>query len=172
MDVLVRLKLAGVGTPATAAVTAYDPAVALAVNTAEVATPDVFVVAVFTPPAKLPLAPLPGAVNVTTTPATGLLLLSLTVATSGVAKAVPMVALCGVPLVAMIELGGPALIVMLSGFEVLPLTSVTDTVKLEVLAVDGVPLMVPAEEMVRPVGNPEATLKPGAEHPEVAILCV
>jgi hypothetical protein len=50
------------------------------VNTAEVATPLPFVIAVLTPPANVPLAPLPGAVNVTVTPGTGLLEASLTVA--------------------------------------------------------------------------------------------
>jgi hypothetical protein len=52
----------------------------LAVNVTDVATPLAFVVAVFTPPANVPLAPLPGAVNVTVTPETGLLDASLTVA--------------------------------------------------------------------------------------------
>jgi hypothetical protein len=65
----------------------------LAVNTAEVAIPLAFVVAVFTPLAKVPLAPLVGAANVTTTPLTGLLPASVTVTTRGAAKAVLMVAL-------------------------------------------------------------------------------
>ena len=73
------------------------PAVALAVNTTDVATPLALVVAVFTPPAKVPLAPVVGAVNVTVTPLTGLLPASFTVACSEVAKAVLIVALCGVP---------------------------------------------------------------------------
>jgi hypothetical protein len=58
-----------------------------AVNTAAVATPLVFVVAVFTPPANVPLAPDPGAVNVTITPLTGLPKASVTVASRFVAKA-------------------------------------------------------------------------------------
>jgi hypothetical protein len=70
------------------------------VNVVEVATPLAFVVAVFTPPANVPLAPLPGAVKVTVAPATGFPPLSFTVATSGAANAVLIVALCGVPLVA------------------------------------------------------------------------
>src|SRR5579863_6140118 len=69
--VLVRLKLAGVDTPATDAVTVYAPAVVPAVNTAEVATPLALVVAVFTPPAKVPVAPEAGAVKVTVTPVVG-----------------------------------------------------------------------------------------------------
>jgi hypothetical protein len=65
----------------------------LAVNTADVATPLAFVVAVFTPPAKVPLAPAAGGVNVTTTPLTGLFPASVTVAASGAANAVLIVAL-------------------------------------------------------------------------------
>jgi len=81
--------------------------VLLAVNAAAVATPLAFVVAVFTPPAKVPLAPLPGAAKVTVTPFTGLLLASRTVACSAVAKAVLIAALWGVPAVAVIVAGGP-----------------------------------------------------------------
>jgi hypothetical protein len=80
----------------------------LAVNTGAVATPLAFVVAVFTPPAKVPLAPLPGAVKVTVTPLTGLPPESLTVACSCVANAVLMVALCGVPAVAVMLAAAPA----------------------------------------------------------------
>src|SRR5690242_11494628 len=59
--------------PGTLATTLYGPpAVAFAVNVVDVATPLAFVAAVFTPPANVPLAPLGGAVNVTTTPLTGL----------------------------------------------------------------------------------------------------
>jgi hypothetical protein len=79
---LVREKFAGVATPVIEAVTLYPPATVLAVKTAAVATPEAFVVAVFAPPANVPLAPLPGAVNVTNTPLTGLLKESLTVACS------------------------------------------------------------------------------------------
>ena len=105
--VFVNEKFAEVG-PVALATTLYGPpAVAFAVNTAEVATPLVFVVAVFTPPAKVPLAPLPGAVNVTTTPLTRLFAASRTVACSGVANAVLTVALCGVPAVGVILAGGP-----------------------------------------------------------------
>jgi hypothetical protein len=83
----------------------------LAVNTADVATPELFVTAVFTPPANVPLAPLPGAANVTVTPLTGLPPESRTVATSGFVNAVLIGALCGVPLVAVIEAGAPAVLV-------------------------------------------------------------
>src|ERR1700692_326451 len=83
-----------------------------AVSIAEVATPLAFVPAVFTPPANAPLAPVcAGAVNVTVTPATGLLLASFTVACSAVANAVLIVALCGVPAVAVTFAGVPAVFV-------------------------------------------------------------
>jgi hypothetical protein len=79
--------------------------VAFAVNTAAVATPFAPVVAVLTPPAKLPLAPLPGAANVTVTPPTGWPFPSVTVAWNWVANAVLMAALCGVPNVAVMPAG-------------------------------------------------------------------
>jgi hypothetical protein len=85
--------------------------VAFAVKTAEVATPLAFVVAVFAPPANVPLAPVAGGVNVTTVPLTGLFALSLTVATNGAPNAVLTAALWGVPLVAAIEAAGPAVFV-------------------------------------------------------------
>ncbi len=80
----------------------------LAVKAADVATPLAFVVAVFTPPANVPLAPLAGGVNVTTTPLTGLLEGSLTVTCSCNVNAVLTVALWGVPAVAVIVDGLPA----------------------------------------------------------------
>jgi hypothetical protein len=62
---------------------------------------------------NVPLAPLLGAVNVTFTVLTRLPLASFTVAWSAVAKAVPVVALCGVPPVAAMLAGGPGLLVKL-----------------------------------------------------------
>src|SRR5512136_836820 len=110
---LVSAKLAGVATPATVAVTLYGPpAMLLAVKTADVATPLAFVTAVFTPPANVPLAPVcAGAVNVTVTPPSRLPPLSLTVAFNVVANAVPIVAFCGVPAVAVTDAGDPGLFV-------------------------------------------------------------
>jgi hypothetical protein len=67
--------------------------VELAVKVAEVATPLEFVEAVFEPPANVPLAPLGGGVNVTSTPLTGLFPVSVTVAAKGEANAVLMAAL-------------------------------------------------------------------------------
>jgi hypothetical protein len=77
------------------------PAVAFAVNAVAVATPLLLVTAVAVAELpNFPLAPLPGAVKLTVTPLSGLLLASFTVACSGVANAVLTVALCGVPAVA------------------------------------------------------------------------
>src|SRR5271170_1101167 len=98
--VLVSEKVAEESTPATVAVTVNVPTVALAVSIAELATPLAPVVAVLTPPAKVPPGPVVGAVKVTATPATGAPATSVTVTASGAAKAVFTVALCGVPPVA------------------------------------------------------------------------
>ena len=101
------------------------PTVELAVKAAEVATPFTPVVAVLTPPAKVPPAPLPGAAKVTVTPWIGLLPESRTVATRGAAKAVEMVALCGEPLVRVSEAGAPAVLVKAKLTEVTPVTEAT-----------------------------------------------
>ena len=101
----------------------------MAVNTVDVAIPLAFVVAVLLP-AKLPLAPVAGAVNVTVTPCTGLPPLSFTVATSAAANAVLIAALCGVPLVAVIDDAVPVL--TLIAFEVPVVVAVTVSVALMV----------------------------------------
>ncbi len=79
-------------------------------NTDEVATPLALVisVSVAVPFANVPLAPEPGAVNVTETLAVGDPPV-VTVATSGAANAVPTVALCPPPLVAPIATTGVTL---------------------------------------------------------------
>src|SRR5690242_21918958 len=85
--------------PGTLATTLYGPpAVPFAVNVVDVATPLALLTAVFVP-VNVPLAPLGGAVNVTTTPLTGLFPASVTVATKGAPNAVLIVALCPDPLV-------------------------------------------------------------------------
>jgi hypothetical protein len=61
--------------------------------------------------ANVALAPEAGAVKVTVTPLTGLLLESVTVATNGLANAVLTVALCPPPLVAVRCAGAPAVLV-------------------------------------------------------------
>jgi len=99
--------------------------VEFAVNVADVATPLAFVVAVFTPPANVPLAPLPGAVNVTTTPLTGLFPASVTVATNGAPNAVLIVALCPDPLVTETFAAGPAVFVSEKFAEVAPVALAT-----------------------------------------------
>ena len=93
--VLVNEKLTVVS-PEDAAVTMYGPVVPLAVNGAD-AMPDAFVATEIAVDELLnvPLAPLPGAVNVTSTPDTGLLPASFTVTASAVNGAL-MAALCGV----------------------------------------------------------------------------
>jgi len=87
--------------------------VPLAVNVAEAATPFELVTAVFTPPANVPLAPLPGTINITVTPLTGLLPASFTIACKGNAKAVLITAVCGVPLIAVSIAAAPAVFVRL-----------------------------------------------------------
>ena len=84
------------------------------------AIPLALVVAVFTPPAKVPLAPAAGGVNVTSTPLTGLFPASVTVATRGAANAVLITAFCGVPLVAATLVAGPVLLVRAKFAEVAP----------------------------------------------------
>jgi hypothetical protein len=89
------------------------PGVVFAVNTGEVATPLALVVAVLTPPANVPLAPVcAGAVKVTVTPLVGVPPV-VTVACSGV-NAVLTATLCGVPPVAVINtVGGGGVVVVL-----------------------------------------------------------
>src|SRR6266446_3225681 len=109
---LVSEKLAGFATPDTDAVTLYGPpAVAFAVNGAA-ATPDAFVATTIVAVLLLntPDAPDPGAVNVTFTPLTGLLPASFTA--TALAKAVLIVADCGVvPAFAVIVVAAPAVFV-------------------------------------------------------------
>ena len=84
----------------------------MAVKVGAAAIPVAFVtaVAVIDPP-KVPLAPLAGAVNVTVAPATGVFAEFFTVACRAVPKAVPAVALCGVPPVALTEIVSGAVFV-------------------------------------------------------------
>jgi hypothetical protein len=93
--VFVRAKVAPVTVPALA-LTRYDPTIVFAVNPIE-AMPAAFVTAVLMPPLNVPLGPDAGALNVTVTPGTPVPDESVTRADSDVAKAVPTVALCGVP---------------------------------------------------------------------------
>ena len=81
--------------PFVLAETAYKPAAPFAVNDEAAATPfaSVAAVVVVVLLANTPLAPLAGALNVTTTPGTGLPLTSVTFAWSTLANAELMVAL-------------------------------------------------------------------------------
>jgi hypothetical protein len=69
--------------------------------------------AVVDPPGNVPLAPLAGAVNVTVTPLTGFPALSVTVACSAAANAVPSAALCEFPADAVMLAAAPAVFVKL-----------------------------------------------------------
>jgi hypothetical protein len=121
----VNAKFADVA-PVALATTLYGPpAVAFAVNVADVATPLAFVVAVFTPPANVPLAPLAGGVNVTTTPLTGLFPESVTVATRGAANAVLIVAFCPEPLVTATFAAAPVKFVKAKFADVAPVALAT-----------------------------------------------
>jgi hypothetical protein len=133
-----------------------------AVNAVEVATPLAFVVAVFTAPANVPLAPVcAGTANVTIAPGSGFPALSFTVAFKVDAKAVPIKVLCGVPPVAAIEFTElAALTVILSDFvAVSVLASVTLAAKVLVPVPVGVPEITPVvEASASPVGKvPEVT---------------
>ena len=111
---LVKLKLAGVATPATAAVTVYDPGTLLAVNAGAVAIPLPLVTPVAVANPENPaVAPVDGAVKVTVTPFTGLLRASFTVTCNAVANAVLTNVLCGVPTVVATLAAAPAVLVKL-----------------------------------------------------------
>ena len=100
----------------------------MAVKAGAVAMPVVEVRAVtVAEPLKVPLAPLVGAAKVTVAPLTGLLFESLTVACNAVAKAVPSVALCGVPPVALMKMVTGAVFVRLNVALDVPLATVATT---------------------------------------------
>jgi hypothetical protein len=143
----VKLKLAGVATPVTEAVTAYPPAVPLAVNAADVAMPfaSVVSVSVAVPFANVPLAPDNGAVNVTVAPLTGYWLLSTTVATRGATNAVSIVASCSDPLVAVMVAAAPDVFVNAKLVEVITPATVAVTVSAPIT-----PLAVKIDEVATP----------------------
>jgi len=123
---LVKEKSAGDSVPATAVTVYGPPAVPFAVKVGAVALPltsDVAVAVVppFVPPAKVPLAPLEGAVKVTTTPLKGFDLLSFTVATKE-ANGRLIATLWLDPLEAVIEAGVPARLVKVKSTVVRPET--------------------------------------------------
>jgi hypothetical protein len=111
--VFVSAKFTGVSAPDVAVTLYGPPAVPFAVNEAD-AIPEPFVATVIVVDALLnrPLAPAPGAVNVTFTPLTGLFPASRTVTDSAVPNAVEIAADCGVvPAFAVIEDAAPAVFV-------------------------------------------------------------
>jgi hypothetical protein len=121
--VFVNEKLAVADTPATLAVTEYAPAVLLALNVRAVATPDALVAVVYdaSPLAKVPLAPLPGAVNVTEALATTLPPASFTSDCNKPVNAVPTIALWPDPPAAEMLAAVPADTVSAKVFDVTPL---------------------------------------------------
>jgi hypothetical protein len=103
-------------------------------------------ISVVFPFANVPLACVAGALNVTTTALTGFEPLSSTVATSGAANAVLIGALCGVPLVAVIAAGAPAMFVRskLAGVDTPATLAVT-------VSAPDVPFAVNAAEVATPL---------------------
>src|SRR4051812_47228087 len=99
---------------------------------------------------NVPLAPEPGAVNVTTTPLMPLPKLSFTVALKAAAKAVPTVELCGVPAVAAMLTAGPALLVSvkLAGVATPVTVAVTAYAPATVLAVNVGAVAIPVASVV------------------------
>lgn len=154
----VKLKVAGVDTPAAVALTVYVPAVLLAVNAAEVATPFASVVAVLTPPANVPLAPVLGAVKVTVTPLTGLDELSFTVTTKGAENAPLTATLCEAPLVAVIDAAAPAALVRLK-------FAVDPEIDARTVYAPAIPLAVKTAEVATPLALVVAVLTPPANVP-------
>jgi hypothetical protein len=94
----------------------YIPAMLLAVSDGEVALPLASVMTVGGE-LNIALAPVAGAANVTATPEIGLPPASVTVAVRGSANIAPVIALCGVPAVAVI-LAGTCITVTVSACDV------------------------------------------------------
>lgn len=124
----------------------------LAVKTGAVATPLAFVVAVLTPPAKVPLGPFPGAAKVTVTALTGLLAASRTVTCNPVANAVLIVAFCGVPAVAVTLAGGPVTVKLIPLLATPP--TFTTTFPVVAPAGTGITIVVAFQLVAVPAGVP------------------
>jgi len=127
------------------------------------------------PVAKLPVAPLEGAVNVTATPLSGFPPPSFTSAVSGTVKIEFTVVLCGVPFVAAIEAGvGPEramvsvrVVVAVCGGEPASVTLKVSGVLVAVTV--GVPLICPAALSFNPLGSaPEVSVQVRGGVPPVA----
>ena len=150
-QLLVKLKLAGLATPFTVAVTVKVPVIAFAVKVGAVATPLALVtaIAVVEPPANVPLAPAPGAVKITFTPGNRLLFASRTVAVNAVGNGFNGNTVCPPPAVAVTEAGGIPAITRLKFLLPAgqPLLSFAVTVIAKVPACVGVPERVFPEKL-------------------------
>jgi hypothetical protein len=158
-------KLAPVVTPGAVAVTAKAPAAMFAVNATDVAMPEPLVIAVFTPPAKIPLAPLAGARNVTVTPLTGLPTESCTSAAKGNGNVVPTPVLCPDPLDTVIDAAPLLVRVKLAGVEAPGTLAVT-------LYVPAVPLAVNTGDVACPEAFVVAVFMPPANVPPAPLAGV
>jgi hypothetical protein len=155
-------------------ITLYAPTVAFAVKVFDVAWPFAPVTSVSIVDAgvvaNVALAPEAGAVKVTETPLTGLLLASVTVATNGLANAVLTVAVCPPPLVALRCAAAPAVLVKakLAGVspEIVAVTAYDPIVKLAVHVTEILPLtsvvpVIPESAQLAPVvGAANVTVSP------------
>src|SRR5713101_539452 len=184
---LVRSKLAAVGASGVEAVTAYSPEIELAVAL-RLAIPDAFVVAVMhpaaagtqaEPPLSVAVAPLAGAWNVTTTPATAAPVPSRTSACSCEPKAAPTVADCGLPAWTWIVWPPSFVSVNVAGVETpdtLAVTVKTPPVAFAVavtlaspeLSVTAVAAESVAVAPLEPVCAAKFTVMPGSELPEAS----
>lgn len=132
-------------------------------TTVEVATPEASVTAVFTPPAKLAEGTLPaGAVKVTVTPGTTLLLASVTTAFSVLAKGVRIIALCGDPPDTAMFAGLPGRFVAPIVAVIEPAVIVTLKAPATVLAVRTAEVAIPKASVFTVLVPPKDPLAPAA----------
>src|SRR5277367_6321352 len=137
--------------------------------------PLALVVAVLTPPANVPLAPVAGAVNVTTAPGTGAPVTSVTVTASGAANAVFAAALYGVPPVALMFAGASGacptpVSVMVCEFGVALSKRVSVAVRTPVPV--GKKSIFTTHELPAATGVPNAQVDPGANVKSPALVPV
>src|SRR5664280_1129778 len=127
--------------------TGYAPEIPFAVNGVAVATPEplVVIVTVLVPLAKVPLAPVDGAVKVTGVPGIGTPKGSCNVTLKGVANPVPTTALWSDPSVGSSWLAPPGWMVSVKGLIRVVAPECTWTVK-----EPGIPLAVSTEEVISP----------------------
>jgi hypothetical protein len=109
---------------------------------------------------NVPLAPLAGGVNITTTPLTGLFPESVTVATNGAANVVLIAALCPEPLVATTLAAAPVLLVREKFADVAPVALATT-----LYGPPAVALAVNVDEVTTPLAFVVAVFSPTANVP-------